>query len=210
MGLLVENYIEATGAWFAIDEAQTSHKKKAYTKLSDDVDQAQYTEEKRSLLHILSIYALPGDSKRIIAGTSLTDFELLLKSGGAKRSIVYYYAQQGLSFPYIEPEDGWGRIEEYFDFSEIKPKYIAEAKEVLQGRLRYVFGFIKQLAAQIVYREHSNNKFSAEEKNDIFISALKDHREDMKKYFAAHWQRLVKWGVCMYYFEKFASVNIYL
>ncbi len=61
----------------------------------------------------------------------MTEYVLLLKSGAGKGSKVFYFEDSKISFPYIDPEDAWKQLGEFFEHSWLHFKSSKQTSEKL-------------------------------------------------------------------------------
>lgn len=137
------------------------------------------------------IYSLPSKVKRVVAGTRMADFSQFSKSGAAKGSMVYDLSQKSTTeeYPYVTAEEAWEKLEQFFEFSDIEVSLKKAAMYILQGRLRYVFGFLRALAS--VLQPNKSAVLSKEEKNVLFARAIQKHADDIQQYIDARWNDIL-------------------
>jgi hypothetical protein len=169
---------ELTGkdVWLGFDEAQIADKE-------TDIPET-------TLLRLLLVHAVPFDIKRVIGGTRMADFATFSQSGVLKGSQIYDLGKSDVpdSYPYVAPEDALQKLEEFFNLSDIEESVKSAAKLILQGRLRYVFGFARSLTKKL----KSQNKISMTEKNRIFLEALVNHSDEIQEHINARWKDIQK------------------
>ncbi len=143
---------------------------------------------------MLAVQSLPV-VPTVVAGTRMACFEELEGSYGGKGSSIFKLSEAQETYPYVTPEEAQRQLGTLVDLTGITNDNMNLAKKNLQGRLRYVFGFIRHLyvAARLhkVKGNKAPTKDTPEEKNKIFKDALMALEKDIDDSLKDQWAKII-------------------
>lgn len=129
----------------------------------------------------------------------MTRFEALEGSSGAKGKSLYKLAEVEESYPYVTSKQAMEILSEWINLDGITEKNLERANHQLQGRLRYVFGFLRFLFA-VAFKRYlvdpttgtANPSVVLERKNYIFEQGLIDLSLDINHTIKRQWEKVMK------------------
>jgi hypothetical protein len=142
------------------------------------------------LLHYLILYSLPTRTKRVVAGTRMTKFANLVKSGAAKGVKHFDLAtmEPDLNFPYVDPDEAWEVLNRFINMDGISQENKTQGQHVLQGRLRYILRIIVEIFSLALTR---GPPLTFADKNTLFMKALATLKKDITNYINSRVEDLV-------------------
>eukprot|EP01124_Arcella_intermedia_P027038 TRINITY_DN5209_c0_g2_i7.p1 TRINITY_DN5209_c0_g2~~TRINITY_DN5209_c0_g2_i7.p1 ORF type:complete len:832 (+),score=105.53 TRINITY_DN5209_c0_g2_i7:13-2508(+) len=186
---LLENYQEKMpNVWYAVDEAQNIQ-----PLLKDHLLSKNKTGPS-NLLHVLAVHSLPSSALKVVAGTRMAHFEGLVSTSGGKGTDVYQLSDRPYCYPYVSPDIAMEKLGEWVNLDGITKENLDQAHWQLQGRLRYVFAFLRflyQTAHERRKARKTKSPMSMEEKNSIFVQALIMLKNDIFKTMEYRYNRII-------------------
>lgn len=120
----------------------------------------------------------------------MAKFYTFCKSGALKGSTVYDISKKNKVYPYITANEAWEKLSDLLNLSGINEDEQDAAKNILQGRLRYVFGFVQTLASHL--KEVTASNLTQEKKNSMFLQALEKHANEIWDYIDDRLEHILK------------------
>ena len=132
------------------------------------------------------VHSLPEKAQTLVAGTRMSHFEDLLGSYGGKGTSVFKLHEVKETYPYVTPEEAYQHLSKWVNLDNISDDSILQLKSKLQGRLRYVFAFLRYLY------KIASEQVGQTDKNILIESALAGLLADLQSNIDDQWERVEK------------------
>ncbi len=139
---------------------------------------------------MLIVQSLPQRALALVAGTRVSQFEKPTSSHGGKGSSLFKLSEVQEAYPYVTPDEAISHLSEWINLDGISEENLQLARSKLQGRLRYVFAYLRFLY-MAASRSHADMT-NVEQKNKVFVTALNQLLADLEQNIYDQWKRVIK------------------